>query len=260
MLNKERRQDWLVIDKGEVLDYYEGVIGKITDTHVHLLLDGDEVPVKRERVFGLLFYQADRNRTPPATVRVDLVSGDRLFSRAVALDAGDFIVNLAAGPEAVIPVDRVRSVDFSYGKLTWLSDMEPREIRHEFQWIDSAEIKEYRADRDTYGKRLKLAGRIYERGVCIRSKTTVRYRLDGDYTRFQALMGIQQGYSGDVHVRFVVDGAELQQSAVEPGAKEPTRIDLDVNGKFSLEVIVDYGKADSDIGDHLVLANARLLK
>jgi hypothetical protein len=73
-------------------------------------------------------------------------------------------------------------------------------------------------------------------------------------------MGIQHGYAGDVHVEMSVDGQRLLTRDVTPQDEAPFEVDLDVSGKFVLEILVDYGKVESDIGDHLVLAEARLLK
>lgn len=73
-------------------------------------------------------------------------------------------------------------------------------------------------------------------------------------------MGIQHGYAGDVHVEISADGERLLTQNVSPQDESPFEVDLDVSGKFVLEILVDYGKVESDIGDHLVLAEARLLK
>jgi hypothetical protein len=73
-------------------------------------------------------------------------------------------------------------------------------------------------------------------------------------------MGIQHGYAGDVYVEISADGQKLLAESVSPLDKEPFNVELDVSGKFQLEILVDYGTVESDIGDHLVLAEARLLK
>ena len=73
-------------------------------------------------------------------------------------------------------------------------------------------------------------------------------------------MGIQHGYAGDVHVQISADGQHLLTQDVSPQDEAPFKIDLNISGKFTLEILVDYGKVESDIGDHLVLAEARLLK
>ena len=257
LLDRERREDWLVLRKQDKLDFVPGVISKINETHVFLLLDGDTVPVPRAKVFGVILRQRQSGKTESTGI-IELVSGDRLVVRSVVSKGADFTLQLAAGPSIVVPMRSVQVFDFSAGKLIWLSSLKPRDIKHEFRFIDPA--APLKNDRDVWGDELQLGNQTFSRGVCLRSKTVVRYRLNGDYSRFVSLMGIQHGYAGDVHVEMSVDGQRLLTRDVTPQDEAPFEVDLDVSGKFVLEILVDYGKVESDIGDHLVLAEARLLK
>jgi hypothetical protein len=257
LLKREKKQDMLVIRKGEVLDFVEGVIGKVTAEHVNLLLDDENVPVPRAKVFGLIFYQRASQKSAKASARVDFINGDRLLLRQVASDGTAFHMTAVTGAKFSVPINQVKELDLSFGKLKWLSDLEPRDIKHEFRLIDVG--SEYEVNEDVDGGRLRIGNNEYTRGVSIRSKTEVRYRLDGDYNRFQSWVGIQKGYGGDVRIVIKADGKPLHNSIVKPNEK-PVRIDLDVGGKYSLEVLVDYGTVQSDVGDHLVLADAVLLK
>jgi hypothetical protein len=257
LLDRERREDWLVLRKQDKLDFVPGVVSRIDDTHVFLLLDGDTVPVPRAKVFGVILRQRQASESKSAGI-IELVSGDRLAVRSVVSKGTDFTLQLAAGPSIVVPVQSVRVFDFSADKLTWLSSLKPRDLKHEFRFIDPA--APLKNDQDVWGEELRLGNQTFTRGVCLRSKTTVRYRLNGDHSRFVALMGIQHGYAGDVHVEISADGQRLLTQDVTPQDEAPFEVDLDVSGKFVLEILVDYGKVESDIGDHLVLAEARLLK
>jgi hypothetical protein len=257
LASRTTRQDMIVVRKNDVLDFVEGVIGEITETQVNVLLDGENIPVKRERVFGLIFYQRQPGKAGSAA-RVQLLNGDILQARKVSSAEGASLsLTLASGPEISVAADQVKTVDFSSGRLAWIDELTPREKKHEFEVIDV--VPDYRVNRDIYGSRLKVGRRAFDRGVCVRSKTLVRYRLDGDFSRFQTWIGIQHGYAGDVTVTISCDGTELFTGDVLPNA-EAQRLDLDVSGKYSLEVLVDFGKVKSDIGDHLVLGDARLLK
>jgi hypothetical protein len=257
LLDRERREDWLVLRKQDKLDFVPGVISGINEQHVSLLLDGDTVPVPRAKVFGVILRQRQTGKADSTGI-IELVSGDRLAVRSVVSKGADFSLELAAGPSIVVPMNSVRVFDFSAGKLTWLSSLKPRDIKHEFRFINPA--APLKNDRDVWGDELQLDNQTFSRGVCLRSKTVVRYRLNGDYSRFVSLMGIQYGYAGDVHVEISADGQRLLTRDVTPQDETPFDVDLDIAGKFVLEILVDYGKVESDIGDHLVLAEARLLK
>lgn len=247
----------LVIRKNDVLDFVEGVVGKITPSDVQILLDGEPVTVKREKVFGVVVFQRGAANQKPIG-SLDLVNGDKLFARSVALSNGEFQVTLPTGGEAKVPLAQVRRVDFSLGKLTWLGDLKPRDMKHDFILMDG--LPEYGVDRSLLGERLRVGDKFFDRGVWIHSKTRLKYRLEGDYSRFQAWMGIQSSHTGNVHVEFLADGQKLMEADVLAGAKAPQRVDLDLKGKFVLEVVVDYGDDGDDIGDHLTLGDARLTK
>lgn len=257
LLERDRKEDWLVIRKQDRLDFVPGVVGNITSEHVSLLLDGDTVPVPRAKVFGVILRQRSQQTVRAAGV-LRLASGDQLAVKSITSDGNSLDAVLAAGPTVAIPLSNIRLIDFSADKLTWLSSLKPRDVKHEFRFIDPAEP--LKNDRDVWGDGLRLGNRSFSRGVCIRSKTVVQYRLDGDYSRFQSLMGIQFGFAGAVHTRIFVDGQEVFSKAVSPADGEPVSVDIDVAGKFMLEIQVDFGEDENDIGDHLVLADAKLLR
>ncbi|MDA1166542.1 MAG: NPCBM/NEW2 domain-containing protein [Planctomycetota bacterium] len=257
LLSRERREDWLVIRKEEKLDFVPGVVSSINDQHVSLLLDGETVPVARANVFGVILRHRGTGSTKAAGL-VELRNGDRLAVHTVTSNGTEFTLQLAVGPRVTIPITSVRLIDFSSDKLTWLSSLKPRDIKHEFRFIEPA--TPLQNDRDVWGEALRLGNQSFTRGICLRSKTIVQYRLNGDHSRFLALMGIQHGYAGDVYVEISADGQKLLAESVSPLDKEPFNVELDVSGKFQLEILVDYGTVQSDIGDHLVLAEARLLK
>ncbi len=255
LITKERKQDLLVVKKNDVLDFVEGVISKVTATDVVVLLDGDPVTLKREKVFGVILFQRNAaKKTAPGIV--ELTSGDKLAAQQVTSDSGQITIKLAAGDEVKVPLEAVQRIDLSRAKI-WLSDLKPRDIKHEDVFIDK--WREYNNDKDIYGGPLILGDSSFHRGVCIRSKTSLRYRLEGDYARFKSWMGIQKGFNGDVHVEMSLDGAKVLEADVAPG-KPAQPIDLDVSGKFVLEILVDYGSNQDDQGDHLVLGHARLTK
>jgi len=265
LVAKERRQDMLVLQKDDKLDFVEGVIGDISAEQVSFLLNGANVPVPRDRVFGLLFRQTDEAETRPAGL-VETTRGDRLIFKQLTSDGTVVSLTLATGPKTTVPLAAVRDIDFSFGKLTWLSSLKPRVVKHEWVWIDLYRLSG--REEDIYENDgainspnpLSLNEQTFSRGVCVRSRTLLRYRLDGDYSRFQAMMGIQDGRPGLVRVEISLDGQKVLEQTVAAKADMPVPVDLDVSDKFVLDILVDYGEPESDIGDHLVLANARLLR
>ena len=271
LLDKSAKKDQVAVRKGDVLDHLDGVIGSLDEATVKFQLDGDEIPVKRERVFGLI-YSRRENVSSKAVVAVDLASGDRLAGKGVSFDGAAWKVKLVSGAEVSVPMPLVQSVDFSLGKIAYLSNLEPREVKYtpyyDFVW-------EYRRDRMTHGLPISVGNKTYAKGLGIHSRTLLKYRIGGDYRRFQSVMGIDDSLrsGGDVDVVIKGDNRTLFKGPVsiyertekgaanstEPRLMPPIKLDLDVTGVVELEIFVDYGEKE-DIGDCLDLADAKVVK
>lgn len=259
---KKSKRDLIVIRKENKLDYLEGLIGSIDADHVKFQLGRDQIPVKREKVFGLVYARPEPPTARPAA-DVRLAGNDLLRVASLGTDGDAFQAKLLAGPQVTLPADAVRSLDFSRGKVRYLSQMEPDRV--EYVPFFDREWK-YRRDSNDEGKPLLLGGKKYARGLWIHSKTTLTYRLGGEYRRFEALMGIDENLSSEarhtwsnVHVTITGDGRPLLETDVK-GADPPRPVELDVTGLRDLTITVDFGTPFNDVADHLDLADARVIK
>ncbi len=257
---RQTKTDLLVIrkkqEKGDILDHLGGVVGDIGDQSIKFLLDGDAIPVKREKVFGVVYFRRETDIGKPVC-QVELTGSNVIQVTALDSDGEKLNATLLTGAKVSVPLASVRGLNFSLGKLRYLSQMEPREVKYtplfDITW-------EYRRDRNQDGDPLRLGTKTYSRGLWIHSKTYLRYRIGTDFRRFQAVMGIDKKVApnGDVHVVISGDGKPLFEADVR-GVDEPRSLDLDVKGVRDLEILVDFG-GDLDISDHLDLANAKVIK
>jgi NPCBM/NEW2 domain-containing protein len=273
LLERTAKKDQLAVRKGDVLDHLDGVIGSLDETTVKFQLDGDEIPVKRERVFGLIYARRE-NLSSKSVAAVDLSTGDRLAAKAVSFDGAAWKVKLVSGAEVSVPMSLVQTVDFSLGKIAYLSNLEPREVKYT-PLFEELHTWEYRRDRMTHGGPISVGNKTYAKGLGIHSRTLLKYRIGGDYRRFQTIMGIDDSLrmGGDVEVVIKGDGRTLFKGPVsiyertERGAAnstesrlmQPIKLDLDVTGVVELEIFVDFGEM-ADIGDCLDLADAKVVK
>ncbi len=261
---REIKQDMLVIRKGNVLDHLDGTVGAIDSASIRFVIDGEDVSLKREKVFGIVYARRNPEAGKPMC-DVLTTNGDVLKAQSAAWSGERLKLGLLGGAVAAVPADQVLSLDFSAGKVRYLSELEPREAKYTLyfgdNWTDEQKQRWlFWRDRPRDGGTLRLGNKEYSRGLWIHSRTLLKYRLSGDYRRFQAVMGIDQAVAplGNVHVVISGDGKALLESDVR-GADPPQYLDLDVAGIRELEILVDFG-GDLDIADHLDLADAKVIK
>lgn len=119
----------------------------------------------------------------------------------------------------------------------------------------------FQVDRNLDGSPLRLGGVRYERGLVAHSQARLAWKLGGAYVRLRAQVGIADlvGDQGDCAAALRLDGKPAWSKESVKGGDKPIAIDLDLTGVQQLELTVDYG-ARYDIGDHLALADAYLVK
>ncbi|MDA1013240.1 MAG: NPCBM/NEW2 domain-containing protein [Planctomycetota bacterium] len=271
---REEARDLLVIPKtreekqGEdqtitiqTLDYLKGTVSEIDKDVVKFVYNGQTIPVKLDKVFGVIFSGAN-TRAGKSSCVISLNGSDRVLASAVVLDGEKLTARLASGADVSIPTDSLQSLDFSQGKIQYLSAMEPREYEHtEFFGFGF----DYSRDKTGLDKKpLRLGGKDYRRGLWIHTKTRLKYRLGGEYRRFQAVLGIDEGLAnkalGDAKVVISGDGKVLFEKTVL-GKNDPEELDFDVTGIRDLEILVDWVD-ENDLGycDHIDLADAKVIK
>lgn len=258
--------DVLVVKQGDSLDYLEGVLGDVTGETVQFDLDGDELTVKRSKVAGLLFYQAPGANAGESVCQILGRNETRIVAGHISLEGEVLHVTTGSGVELDLPWSEVRYVDFSLGKVAFLSDLEPEVERwtpyFEARQLPATTVNYYtpRRDRSFDGQPLLLAGQTYSRGLAIRSRTELTYRLPGEYRRFVAVAGIDDRMRPLGHVKFqVYADQQLLLDREVSGGDEPLPVDLDLTGATRLRVVVDFGQ-DLDISDHFNLCDARIVK
>ncbi len=246
--------------------FLEGVIGQVTPETVDFRLDGDTIPVKRDRVQGLIYYRKQESLPADPLCVVSDRFGGRLSAKQCSLAESQLNIVTVAGVKLALPLDQVASIDFSSGKITYLSDL----TAQSFEWspylsaanppASVAEFYGLRRDRGRTSAALMLGGKSYSKGLALTSRSEVRYKLPAGSRSFQAIVGIDDscGDRGDVVLTIRGDDRELLQSTIT-GKDEPQPIDLDVQGIRQLTILVDFGE-EMDIADYLNMADARVTK
>ncbi len=256
--------DLLVVHKGTGLDYHQGILHDISADEVQFNLDGEVLPVKRSKVFGVAYRHAGEPALPAAVCRITDSSGSQWSVRSLTLS--DVLQWTTPGGLALSePLEAIAQVDFSSGKVLYLSDIQPDSTR----WTPyfggglPAAVERFfapRYDRGSDARRLQLGGSEYRKGLAIYSRTELVYRLPEGFGRLEAIAGIDDAVRPNGKVRLIVRGDQnVLFDAVLTGRDAPRPLDVNVMGVRRLAIVVDFA-GSLGAGDCLLLCNARLSK
>lgn len=289
IVGMERTTDLLVVGSGEVIDYHKGVLGDVSASTVNFELEGELLPVRLSKVCGLAYYHPPGDAPPEAICRISDLSGSSWSVRTLELAlpsaghseapsshreemeipsrmAGQLTWTTPGGLKRTQPPSTIRRIDFSHGKIIFLSDLKPESVTFTPYFGGGKALPlltkffALREDRNLRSGPLQLEKREYKKGLALHSRTKVVYRLPGRFSRFQATVGIDDAVRPRGNVRLVIYGDDrvLLESTVT-GADPPQPVDLDLSGVRRISILADFGEA-MDVADHLDLCEARILK
>ncbi len=273
--------DLLVVLKheGKSLDYIPGVLGEITDDTIEFKLDGEVKRIDRAKVAGLVYSRPGQNKpaSPHFVLRGQF--GLRASAASALLDDAFVRVTTASGASLRWPLDDLDFADFSSGKVMYLSDIDAAtQIWTPLIGLPTgaklaAEYGQPRRDHSAFGGPLTLfikdqndvssrqsVPRSFAKGLALRSRTELVYRIPDGFNRFAALAGIDPATTttGNVHLAILADDHPLLEAEIA-GDQPPQPIDVQITGAKRLKIIVDFGQ-NLDTGDWLNLCDAKITK
>jgi len=266
LLGETTHTDVLVVGRGDVLDYHEGVIRGVSDDRVAMELGGKLLKVNRSKVFGLIYYHPSRSALPEAIAALADTRGSRWSVRSMSLGQDVLHVTTPAGVAVDCRLSDLQRLDFSAGKILYLGQLKPRSVRwtpYFGQPNETASRKAFFAplhDPGLAGPPMLLGGRRFAQGIALTSRTELVYDLPEGYRRFQATVGIDDAFRprGDAQL-IIRAGDRTLLDTILTGTEPPRTIDLDVGAVERLTILVDFGHG-MDLGDHVDLGEARLVK
>lgn len=236
-----------------------GLLEAVTPNEVTIAWEGTSRKVPMKNVGGVILAAGGRTEaTAEGLARVQLSGGSELIGVIQSYDGER--LQLAKPGGLVIPVlaDAVEKITFLTDRILYLADVEPAAFR-EAPFFDRE--WGYRADRNVLGGPLSLGRVRYEKGIGVHSSATLEYDLDGSYTEFSAVVGIDDEASDRGHVTFrvLLDGTEAVAHEARAGGT-PERLRVPLGAASRLSLVVDYGEDGLDIGDVANWADAKLTR
>ena len=161
--------------------------------------------------------------------------------------------------DVAVKLSDVAEIRFDSDRSVYLSDLEPAKVL-QVGMFDV--VFPFRKNRSTTGGLLRLGGRTYARGLGLHSRCDLTYKLDGEYVAFVALAGIDDKAPacGSATLKVLGDGKELIKPLKLAGGTKGVPVRCSLKGVETLKIVVDFGDDGTDIGDHVSLAIARLVK
>lgn len=252
------------------LDYVDGVLYNVTSEVVQFGLDGQINDVPRTRVEGVIYYHPTTDEKPADPLcRVSDSSGSVWSAGTVGWqpEAQRLAIKTTTGVSVELPGEKLLRLDFSVGKLQYLSDLAPASVeftpRQSGGASDPSFIKffSFKKDRSLLENGpLLVDGQEYKKGLALASRTRATFVLPEGYRRFRAIAAIDDRAGGRGNVELIIsgDGRELARHEVD-GAGEPLRLDIDIAGVRRLTILADWGQF-GDANDDLDLCEARITK
>jgi hypothetical protein len=258
--------DQVGVKKKAGLDFLEGIIGDVTAETVNFTLDGDPLPVNRNKIDSLVYVQRGEAELPTPVCVLDDFTGGQYQAKEFKLDDSQLSILTLGGITVTRPLEQIKKFDFSAGKLQYLSDLKPESV-NVTPFVELPKqfpaLQQYFAPRFDQGRddaALRLDGKAYTKGLALHSRTELVYKIPAKSRKFLALAGIDDsvGSEGHVAVKISGDGRELYSGNFS-GLDKAVPLEIDITGVRKLTILVDYGQ-DLDVGDYFDLAEARIVK
>ena len=214
----------------------------IDEAHVTVALDEDQIPVKRERVAGLVWLRGEGDGAVPGPI-VDLAGGRLLATEVRYLpDTDCFRVSTAWSSELTVPAATVRRIDLAAGRTVSLVTLSPEEVSVEPFFAALAERDEltpaFEPRMISGDEAVQLGGR----GPMILAlpRTTLRWKLPSGVRQLRLHAAVERPQAGGADLVVLVDGEERFRGEVTAEDAPGEAIDVDVAGGRRLEVRVDF--------------------
>jgi NPCBM/NEW2 domain len=250
-------KDLLLVAQGDKSLVLPGALERLTPREWEFALGRKTQKASLDAAYAVVLGGPNvKNARPPAVVR--FLPDNELWGRIVSADGRELAVDAGLLGRVGVPWPLVQSIQLRSNRLVYLSDLSPTT-----QQTRSSLDLDFppRADRSVSGRPFSIRGRAFEKGLGVHAYASATYKLDGQFDRFLATIGIDDSAApyGSVVFRVIADGRRVYESKTVRGDEPGIPISVDVSGAALLTLECDDA-GDLDISDHADWADAALLR
>jgi NPCBM/NEW2 domain len=255
LLTEKIRYDRIFVLKDGDLNPLKGALGAIDETKqsIKFKIDGGaEIEAQLDNVQGMQFVRTDLP-TDVSLCKVIDIDGNVVVASKLGYSGDRVNVTTPFGQKLAFDPKHVARVDFNFGRLTYLSDLDANTVDAPLL----GGFNPVRKDRNLDDGPIMLQEKKYDKGLSMYAGVELTYNLAGKYKDFKALLGadsrIAEEGQGKVTVTIYCD--REKRSTFEVSTKAPMPIAVNVKDVTTLKIVVS-GSNLTNYSGHATLANA----
>ncbi len=266
-----RGKEAVVVKRGESISSIECVLGEGdesgTAVNFAVTIAGDTTEGQRKlaSLHGIIFKNTLGPKAMPMTCKLLDTLQDVVMVSSITPAGDGLTVTTPAGAKIQFKNEQIARLDYTPGKLDYLSDLEPAKVVVRSS-LDEDEEKADQwhvyKDSNLEKKALSLGGVSYSKGLALTPYAELTYDLKGDYRSFEAVVGIDDGVSAAGSTVLVVEGDGKEMASVTISSEDKVRhrrLELNVKDVQKLRIVVKSAD-EFDTARHLDLADAKVRK
>ncbi len=234
-----------------------GLIESLDRENATFEREGKQRTLARGQLYGIVVAMVGRPPSRQGRCEVVLDDGSVLWGKIISLANEKLDVSIFREANVAVPWNCVSQITVHSGRLVFLSDLKPLEVVE--QPIVTFATS-WQRDRSIGGRPLTLRGRVYKKGVGVKSRSSLTFEPSEGYDLFAATIGIDDETRGRGDCVFIVrgDGSELFRRQIR-GKDAPQEVRADIAGLTRVTLIVEPGE-DLDLSDHADWCDARFVR
>jgi hypothetical protein len=257
LMKVKTRDDRIFISNAGSLNPVNGTLGDIDAATQKIKFKtsvGTDIEPELAKLAGLHFVRTEVPSQPTLCKVVDL-DGNELIASKLNSDGTKLNVTTPFGAKVALDLKVVSTIDFNFGKLIYLSDLDAKSP----DAILLGGFNPLRKDANLDGDPIILQAKQYPKGLSMYAGADLEYNLAGKYKEFKAILGadsrIAEEGQGKVTVSIYCDKQKVLTKEVSTTAAAP--IALNVKDVGTLRIVVS-GANFTNYSGHATLANAHV--